>query len=204
VICINPFTSGPLTSIPTAGKSDAFRNYQIFLLTYDRVWFDLARGHLRQKDGWLHKELLADETAGKLIPKQRSSESDIERARKHLGSGDLKAAAVYARSAFEWKLRNVCEKNGIKVPFDRDADRVGAGILWDGIILRQRQREAQRQNGSPVSDFVPAALEKDVETMRSTVLNKLSHTGSSGLVHSEVKAAISTVANVISHLFPKA
>ena len=183
--------------------SEAFKHYQIFLLTYDRVWFDLARGHLREKDGWLHRELLADEDTGHLIPKQRPSESDLERAKKHLGNGDLKAAAVYARSAFEWKLRKVCEKRGIKVPFEPDADRIGAGVLWDGIILRQREREGHRSKGSPVPDFVPTALETAVEIMRSTVLNKLSHTGASGLVLSEVAAAITTVQSVFDHNFPK-
>jgi hypothetical protein len=183
--------------------SDEFKNYQIFLLTHDRVWFDLARGHLTEKDGWLHREQLADEDTGHLIPRQRSSESDLERAKIHLGNGDLKASAVYARSAFEWKLRNVCEKNGIKVGFKSDADKTGAGVLWDGIVLRQREREEQRQKGSQVPDFVPIALEKAVETMRSTVLNKLSHTGSSGLVPSEVATAITTVENVFKHAFPK-
>ncbi len=183
--------------------SNTFKNYQIFLLTYDRVWFELARGHLREKDRWLHKELLADETTGKLIPKQKSSESDIERAKKHLGNGDLKAAAVYARSAFEWRLRKVCEKQGIKIPFKPDAGKIGAGFLWDGIILRQREREKQKAKGVHVPDFVPAALETAVDTMRSTVLNKLSHTGASGLVHIEVATAIATVENVIAHPCPK-
>ena len=183
--------------------SDAFKNYQIFLFTHDRVWFDLARGHLREKDGWLHTELLADEDTGHLIPRPRSSANDLTTAKKHLGNGDLKAAAVYARSAFEWKLRNVCEKNGIHVAFKADADKVGAGILWDGIALRQREREQQRAQGSQVPDFVPAPLEQSVETMRSTVLNKLSHTGSSGLVQSEVAAAIITVENLCAHTFPK-
>lgn len=183
--------------------SNTFKNYQIFLLTYDRVWFELARGHLREKDGWLHKELLTDETTGKLIPKQKSSESDIERAKKHLGNGDLKAAAVYARSAFEWRLRKVCEKQGIKIPFKPDAGKIGAGFLWDGIILRQREREKQKAKGVHVPDFVPAALETAVDTMRSTVLNKLSHTGASGLVHIEVATAITTVESVFAHPFPK-
>ena len=182
--------------------SDAFKNYQIFLLTHDRVWFDLARGHLREKDGWLHRELISDEDTGHLIPRQKSSQSDVETARKHLGRGDLKAAAVYARSAFEWKLRNVCKGYGIKVPFNPDADKVGAGVLWDGIIQRQRDREDERKKGSMVPDFVPPALEGAVETMRSTVLNKLSHAGASGLVHSEVATAITTVQSVCSHDFP--
>ncbi|HZM03537.1 MAG TPA: AAA family ATPase [Candidatus Saccharimonadales bacterium] len=183
--------------------SDAFKHYQIFLFTHDRVWFDLACGYLTEKAGWVHKELLADEDTGHLIPRLRSSEADLERARKHLANGDLKAAAVYARSAFEWKLRIVCEKNGIKLPFKPDADKVGAGVLWDGIMARQREREEQRKRGSQVPDFVPSALEGAVEIMRSTVLNKLSHSGASGLVPSEVATAIATVGNVFSHSFPK-
>ncbi|MBI4027998.1 MAG: hypothetical protein HY360_23640 [Verrucomicrobia bacterium] len=38
--------------------------------------------------------------------------------------------------------------------------------------------------------------------MRSTVLNRLSHAGASGLVPSEVAAAISTVEGVFAHEFP--
>lgn len=184
-------------------KSDTFKNYQIFLLTHDRVWFDLARGHLREKDNWLHRELLADEDTGYLIPKLRSSQSDIVRSRQHLGNGDLKASAVYARSAFEWRLRGVCEKHGIKISFKSDADKIGAGVLWDAMILRQRERELQRAKGSQVPDFIPSDLESEVETMRSTVLNKLSHTGASGLVSEEVAAAINTVLKIHKHSFPK-
>ncbi|MDO8355516.1 MAG: hypothetical protein Q7U76_03905 [Nitrospirota bacterium] len=183
--------------------SEGFKNYQIFLLTHDRVWFDLARGHLRERDGWIHRELLADEDTGQLVPKLKSSASDLERAKTHLASGDLKAAAVYARSAFEWKLRIVSEKHGIKVPFKPDADKIGAGVLWDGIIQRQREREEQRHRGSHVLDLIPEILENDVETMRSTVLNKLSHAGASGLIQAEVGAAIQTVGKVLLHQFPR-
>jgi hypothetical protein len=183
---------------------DAFKNYQILLLTHDRVWFDLARGHLREKDGWLHRELLADDETGHLIPRLRSSQGDLERAREHLANGDLKAAAVYARSAFEWKLRCVAEKHGIKVVFKPDADTIPAGVLWDGILVRQREREAQRQKGTQTPDFVTSLLEKEVETMRSTVLNKLSHTGASSLVPAEVASAIATVEAVFRHGFPRA
>lgn len=184
--------------------SDAFKNYQIFLLTHDRVWFDLARGHLREMDGWLHKELRANEAEGHRVPSHQPAQIDLVRARNHLANGDLKAAAVYARSAFEWKLRKVCEKHGIKVPFKEDADRVGAGMLWQGIVERQRKREKDRVNGATnIPDFISRELEEAVETMRSTVLNRLSHSGASGSVRTEVESAIATVESVHSHSFPK-
>src|SRR6266404_3886273 len=138
--------------------SEHFKNYQIFLLTHDRVWFDLARGHLPEKSGWMHLELIADEGTGYLVPRQRSSEGDIVRAKKHLRNGDLKAAAVYARSAFEWKLRTVCQKYGIKISFKPDADKVGVGELWDGIIQRQKERAEQIAKGAQIADFVPDNL----------------------------------------------
>ena len=184
-------------------SSGAFKNYQILLFTFDRVWFDLARGHLPEQDGWLHRELIADEDTGYLIPRSKPCKGDLETAKVHLGNGDLKAAAVYARSAFEWKLRSVCEKHGIKIPFKPESDKIGAGVLWDGIIQRQREREDQRAKGAQIPDLVPELLAKDVATMRSTVLNKLSHTGASELVRDEVGSAIRTVERVHEHNFPK-
>jgi hypothetical protein len=43
---------------------------------------------------WLHIDLLADETTGKLIPRGKLSQSVLERAKAHLDNGDLRAAAV--------------------------------------------------------------------------------------------------------------
>jgi len=167
------------------------------------VWFDFARRQVPEQYGWLHRELIADETTGRLIPRQKSSKNDLELAKTHLRNGDLQAAAVSARSAFEWKLRNICENRGVKIHFKFDPDKIKADDLWAGIVQRQREREEQRAKGAQAPDFVSPALETAVETMRSTVLNKLSHTGASGLVSSEVATAIATVANVLSHDFPK-
>lgn len=184
--------------------SEAFKNYQIFLLTHDRVWFDLARGHLREKDGWLHRELLADESSGKLIPRGKSSESDVERAKSHLKAGDLMAAAVYARAAFEWKLRNVCEDRGVEIKFKKDHKEISADDLWQSIVARQRKREELRKTQPKVPDFLPAQLEKDVEAMRSTVLNQLSHAGAPDFKLDDVRDALKTVETLHSHIFPKA
>jgi energy-coupling factor transporter ATP-binding protein EcfA2 len=183
--------------------SEAFKNYQIFLLTHDRVWFDLARGHLREKDGWLHRELLADEQSGKLIPRQKPSQSDLQRAQTHLNNGDLMAAAVYTRAAFEWKLRNVCEDRGIDVKFKKENKEISADDLWQGIVNRQRKREELQKTKLGVPDFLPNQMEKDVEAMRSTVLNQLSHSGAPGLVRDDLRDAWRTVESLHNHHFPK-
>lgn len=183
--------------------SDAFKNYQIFLLTHDRVWFDLARGLLREQDGWLHRELLADESTGKLIPRQQSSQSDLARAKSHLANGDLMAAAVYARAAFEWKLRNVAEEHRIEVKFRKDNKSISADELWRGIVKRQRLQERLRKTKPTLPDFVPSQLERNVEAMRSTVLNQLSHASAPGLKPGDVRDAVKTVESVQNHQFPK-
>jgi hypothetical protein len=77
------------------------------------------------------------------------------------------------------------------------------GFSADNVWRMRQLYEEQRSKGSRVPDFVPPHLEQLVQTMRSTVLNKLSHTGSSGLVHAEVQTAIDTVEKVHQHLFPK-
>ena len=60
-----------------------------------------------------------------------------------------------------------------------------------------------RANGSVVPDLIPTALQTEVEVMRSTVLHKLSHEGSSGLVHAELATALLTVEKFHDHNFPK-
>jgi len=184
-------------------KSDDFKYHQIFLFTHDRVWFDLARAHLSEKSGWYHRELQADESTGMLVPRMKSSSSDLDRARMHLSQGDLKAAAVYARSAFEWKLKKACSEYGIKVPYNPDASKVDANTLWTEMKAKKAATDQERLSDPTVKEFMPAALLGDVDVIRSNVLNKLSHSGSSSLVAAEVQRAIDTLAQLIAHKFEK-
>ena len=184
-------------------QSGAFQHYQIFLLTHDRVWFDLARGHLPTANGWVHHELLADESSGQLIPRLKPSKTDLDRAKDHLTNGDLRAAGVYARAAFECRLQNVCQDNGIEISYRKDLKEISVEKLWQGVVTRQKQREEYRQQGHPnAPDFIPATLVQDVELMRSTVLNQLSHSNAPGVVRADVEAAIRTIETLYQHAFP--
>lgn len=69
-------------------------------------------------------------------------------------------------------------------------------------MARQKARLELKRTNPNTHDFLPTVLEKNVEVIRSTVLNKLSHTGSSGLVQTEVADAIKIVEQVIAHKFP--
>lgn len=187
-------------------KSDTFRHHQIFLFTHDRVWYDLARSYLRTDDNWLHKELRADEANDRLVPRVKPGNDDLTVAAHHLQNGDLRAAAVYTRAAFESRLQKVCEKKGIEIKYRRDPHEVATDKLWIAIVARQTKREAkqneQQQNGQGVSpDFIPRALINDVDVMRSNVLNNLSHANAPALNAVEVGAAIQTVKQLQQHHF---
>lgn len=181
-----------------------FSTYQICLLTHDRVWFDLACGNLPTTTGWLHKELLAEEGAGRLVPVVRPHTGDLDRAKAHLTNGDLVAAAVYTRVAFEGRLRNACEKKGIRVSYKKEQKHFSADALWQGIVERQRDRERLKTQNPNARDFISSSLEQDVETVRSTVLNQLSHAGAPGLVQAEVSKAIAVIERLYRHEFPDA
>jgi hypothetical protein len=114
------------------------------------------------------------------------------------------AAAVYARSAFEWKLKNVCQDRGIEIKYKKDHKEISADDLWQGIVARQRKREELKQTKPATPDFITLQLEKDVDAMRSNVLNQLSHSGAPDLKADEVKDAIKTIRAFHAHGFPNA
>lgn len=183
-----------------------FAEWQILLLTYDHTWYELAKEYTEHAGGWVCKEMyLLDNLEGHPpIPEIKEGVSALTRASAHLAANDLTAAAVYLRAAFEGRLRSVCDKRGVEVPFKKQLKEVKADSLWKGILERQKRR-AQLQAQEPGKnhpDFVPQALVNNVEMMRSTILNRLSHTNSPTFSKSEVESAYATVNELSNHPFP--
>jgi energy-coupling factor transporter ATP-binding protein EcfA2 len=154
-------------------QTPAFQHFQIILLTHDSVWFDIAR---KQLSGWKVCKLVtehperADEPSVPLFTDlgRGGPASDLDIAEIHLNRDDKPAAAVYARSAFERKLKKIAEDNprGIKVPFKAEVKQMDANTLWQTI---------QQWNQSLTNPLIPAAMENNIEMFRSNVLNELSH-----------------------------
>ena len=65
-----------------------------------------------------------------------------------------------------------------------------------------REDHRTKNPGKTVPDFISAPLAANVETMRSSILNRLSHSGTPTLVKSEVEFALRTVVSLQSHKFP--
>jgi hypothetical protein len=180
--------------------SEEFSDWQVLLFTFDRTWFEMAKEYTESTGLWTYLTLREMPTVPgqPCRPNIEPCPDSLAIAEKHFRSGDLMAAAVYTRAAFETRIKNVCEKNGIKVKYKHDSKSVKADELWQGIVERQKERQGKNQ-----TDFIPSCLMNDVETVRSTILNSLSHSGTPNLVTEEVQFALEAVKKLLQHQFKK-
>jgi energy-coupling factor transporter ATP-binding protein EcfA2 len=181
--------------------SEEFSDWQVMLFTYDHVWFELAREYTEHTGLWTYL-ILREMTTVPGKPCRPNIEPCLDSlglADRHFQSGDLMAAAVYIRAAFENRIKNVCRDYGIKISYKPNPKDVKTDQLWQGIVERQKERQEKNQ-----ADFIPTALMNEVETVRSTILNRLSHSGTPGLVTKEVKFALEAVKKLQQHQFKMA
>jgi energy-coupling factor transporter ATP-binding protein EcfA2 len=180
--------------------NEEFSDWQVILLTFDRVWFDLAREYTENSGRWKHLALrelpAAPGQPGR--PVVEPCADLLSRAEAHLQSGDLMAAAVYIRAAFETRVKNVCREHGIKVAYKPDPRDVRIDQLWEAIVERQKARQETGE-----IDFIDPGAMNDVESVRSVVLNRLSHSGTPLLTSNEVKMALDAVRRLLRHRFKK-
>lgn len=171
-----------------------FADWQIVLLTHDRVWFDMARAHLQPATDWAYLELHDTPTsASTSMPVLRelgpsAAVSALDQAENFCEQGHVAAAATYARTAFEMGLRDWAEKGSVPIRFRIEPRDVSTQDLIDAI----RKTKAS----DPASDAAKAL--KTVEMFRTVILNPMSHATPPGIVKSEVQGAIAAVRYMIS------
>ena len=163
-----------------------FADWQIILLTHDRVWYDIVRMQTETDKDWLYHELYyALSDAGYECPVLRGHNkgpSDLlARARQHLRDNDERAAAVYARAAFERKLQRYCEKNSVPVRYRTDPRQITAEEFLQAI----KKRAKDKGKTSPAF--------RQIETYRKIVLNPLSHASATTVTRPEIEGAIEAV-----------
>ncbi len=158
-----------------------FPEYQIFITTYDKPWFEHARGFLEQKADWKTLEFYAQTCAdGTETPLIMDNKDFIAKAEAHLSQCDYKAVAVYARSSFEKLIRKHCEKKKKAVTFKSRLKDYTTENFWDVI-----------------KDDLPEATQADIETYRPLVLNAFSHYNTERHeIKTELAAAIEAVKNL--------
>jgi hypothetical protein len=163
-----------------------FVDYQILLSTFDRVWFEMAQLQTQGSGRWVYQELFTESwgTEGLEIPVLKSGHGYLKQAKKHLQGHDFRAAAVYARAAFETKLQKFCSKNRLPVPYNKDKRKITAEDFW---------RAVTGQHGGDGKSHVDKATKGQVEALRRIVLNPLSHAGASTITSAEVQKAIKVI-----------
>lgn len=162
-----------------------FPDYQIFITTYDKPWFEHARGFLEQKADWKTMEFYAQPCVdGTETPMIVDDKDFISKAETHLSQCDYKAAAVYTRSAFEKLIRKHCEKKKKAVVFKSRLKDYTTEDFWDVI-----------------KDDIPVPTRNDIETYRPLVLNAFSHYNTERHeIKTELISAIQAVKNLKGEL----
>ena len=172
----------PLLEIP----EKHFGDFQVILSTYDRVWFEWAHLQTLSSGKWSYAELFSNWLGdpGYEVPVLKIGQEYIQLAKAHQTAHDYRAAAVYARAAFETRLKNFCEGKRLPVRYYTDSRRVSSEDLW---------RAVTGTHGGDGTCHVDATTKVTIEALRKVVLNPLSHAGASSITKAEVEAAIKAV-----------
>ena len=105
-------------------NSDKFKDYQLFLTTYDRHWFETAKNWFTTfpTNHWKCYEMYVDKDVHDFeIPKVFVSESNLAKASMYIQENDYGAAANYMRKACEelidskFPIKALKDKNGVTV-----------------------------------------------------------------------------------------
>jgi len=158
-----------------------FADYQIFITTYDKPWFDYAKSFLDGAAGWITLEFYAELTKeGYEIPKIFDNQELLAKAKYHFDNSDYKAAAVYTRSAFEKIIRNYCEKKKKKITFKTKVNEYSTEDFWP-----------------EVKQDIQSSTKTAVETYRNLVLNPFSHYNTE---KHEIKTELSSAIQAVKDL----
>jgi hypothetical protein len=162
-----------------------FSEWQVFLLTHDLTWFEMARTRL-EGEPWLACEMYrdTDPTTGADRPLVKPPAGFLQRAKEHLAHHDLRAAASYARAAFETKLRKFCSEKCLPVGFRLNPAQVKSEDL---LTATERHIKGQGQWG-----ILGPRIQR-VRMFRKIVLNPLIHPEIASITESDVRGAIDAV-----------
>jgi hypothetical protein len=181
-----------------------FPRHQILLLTHDLVWFDIAREHTAEwgDSTWNHARLFEEPTgpAEPHLPRFeriKPNMDELKIAAGYIRVGDLRAAAVYARAAYEDLLRSICKLAALPIGYNPNPKDIKVDVLWRAIL---RKHATMLKSGG---EFLNPALIPLLSAVRSQVLNRLSHSGSSSLTTLELQAAVTALSQLRSDMSAK-
>lgn len=175
-----------------------FSDWQIVLLTHDRVWFEMARFHLVDRQDWGALELFEEiEPTGGSRPVLKPQNidavaSNIATAKTFHAANEYAAAAVHARVAFELTLKKLCDRKSVPVRFHIEQRKTSSDELLSAI-------ESWLNHSSRVNEKTAVAPAiGQIKMWRNVVLNPFSHSTPVNLTAAEVIGAINAVESLHS------
>lgn len=184
----------------------ADNKWQVLLMTFDRPWYDAARQRLNYKGGWSFGELYAVRIGDYEQPVLIDDSGHIERAKQFLLKGEVKAAAVHVRTAYELVLKKACERLKIAVPYKPNPAKIPASDMWDALKSAEFDYQppplcfvdGKGKNITKIApkkqlSYIPKNLVVQVEHSVSWILNPLSHSQSAQSYKNEITKAVLTV-----------
>lgn len=170
-----------------------FADWQIVLLTHDRVWFEMARFFVADSKNWKALEMFErPDPLGRARPVLRPENTDavagnLEIAKRLHAANDYAAAAVHARMAFELSLKKLSERVKIPVRFHTDQRHLSTDDLLSAIQTWLKQPSKAIHHAKLAPEIVKLRM------WRKVVLNPFSHSTPINLSAGEVTGAIDAV-----------
>ena len=164
-----------------------FSDYQIFLLTYDKQWYEIVKESTQPKQKWGYAHLYChniDKHEIVVISRDNSDNPYLDKAKEYFQANDYKACAIYLRTAFESMVKDFCLKNKLLVTY-HDPKNPQIQYFWNAII------KGKDRNKNPyITDNV---LIHDINFSRRFLLNPLSHSETINVFKSEIERAIKAI-----------
>lgn len=165
-----------------------FADWQVVILTHDRVWFEMAKDFFKSGSKWEWLEVKADGQNGQATPTLKVHDCDIITEAiadaNSLKTLNTAAASNSARRAFEGCIRRFAERRLIRIRYKLDPKDLSTDVFLDAIdewIDAKANRLALKT--------VVAAL----RAMRTGVLNPQSHDGAPNPSTPEIEQALSRI-----------
>lgn len=166
-----------------------FKDWQIILLTHDRVWFEMTRAYQRRHNAdrfWNYAKIHSDDDPSKApivsLATSSAAADVLADGRNFLKQGHFNAAGNYARIAVELALREFCESKKVLVSYQQLPDKTPVSEL-----LTAAKSFSTKANGT--YDIPLSAIYMYTEIL----FNKLSHGEVPAVTSHEVQGAINAV-----------
>ena len=161
-----------------------FADYQIFLTTYDKAWYEIVKQRTSHGGKWKAVEFYFEQTDEYEIPVYMEDKAYLDKAREYLDANDYKACAIYLRTAFEAAIKQYCEKKDLAIKYRENPKDLKSKDFW--VPMKMERDEA----GLLLLDL---RVVDQIEQARKFILNELSHATFVNIYRRELEDAIKAV-----------